>query len=80
MEELGVIRAGFRDKYILAAAKAVADGTVNLEAISAMTAQEAKTALMKISGVGNKVSDCILLFGLAKCDSFPIEDVYKRQV
>ena len=78
LEELSVIRAGFRDKYILRAAKDVAEGNIDLAAISKMTAREAKEALMKISGVGNKVSDCILLFGLAKCDSFPVDVWIKR--
>ena len=33
---------------------------------------------MKISGVGNKVSDCILLFGLGRTDSFPVDVWIKR--
>lgn len=77
-EELSVIRAGFRDKYILAAAKGVARGDIDLDAMAGMTAEEAKNTLMKIKGVGNKVSDCILLFGLAKCGSFPVDVWIKR--
>ena len=31
-----------------------------------------------INGVGNKVSDCILLFGLGRVDSFPVDVWIKR--
>ena len=33
---------------------------------------------MKITGVGSKVSDCILLFGMAKTSGFPIDVWIKR--
>ena len=33
---------------------------------------------MKINGIGNKVSDCILLFGLQRTDSFPVDVWIKR--
>lgn len=78
LEQLSVIRAGFRDKYILAAAQAVANGEVDLTKIAQLNSAEAKTELMKLSGVGSKVSDCVLLFGLGKCDSFPIDVWVKR--
>jgi len=78
LEDLSVIRAGFRDKYILDAAKKICDGTISLEAIKAMSTSDAKNALMTINGIGNKVSDCILLFGLNRQDSFPVDVWIKR--
>ncbi len=78
LEELSVIRAGFRDKYILDCARKVVSGETDLEAIKSMTTPEAKKALMNIWGIGNKVSDCILLFGLGRCDSFPVDVWIKR--
>ena len=33
---------------------------------------------MKICGVGNKVSECVLLFGYHKMDAFPI-DVWMKK-
>lgn len=77
-DELSVIRAGFRDKYILDAARKIADGEISLDSISGLPTCEAKAELMKISGVGNKVSDCILLFGLHRTDSFPVDVWIKR--
>ncbi len=78
LDEISVIRAGFRDKYILSAAKLAASGELDLEILKKATVADAKAKLMSISGVGNKVSDCVLLFGLGKCDSFPIDVWVKR--
>lgn len=78
LSDLSVIRAGFRDKYILGAARAVCEVTIDLDKVCLMSTADAKAELMKLNGVGNKVSDCILLFGLGKCDSFPVDVWIKR--
>ena len=77
-EDLSVIRAGYRDKYILDAAKKFFTGELSNEYISQLSRADAKKALMTINGVGNKVSDCILLFGLGHADSFPVDVWIKR--
>ena len=79
LDDLSYIKAGFRDKYILSAAKAFCDG-LNCKALQELTYEDAKKELMKINGIGNKVADCILLFGLSKCNSFPIDVWIKRTV
>ena len=78
LDELSVIRAGFRDKYILAASKLIASGEFNLDSLKALSSNDAKAGLLKLNGVGNKVADCVLLFGLGKYDSFPIDVWVKR--
>ncbi|MGN0162566.1 MAG: DNA-3-methyladenine glycosylase family protein, partial [Candidatus Ornithomonoglobus sp.] len=78
LEDLSVIRAGFRDKYILSCAQRVASGEIRLDEISSLSTPEAKKALMNIYGIGNKVSDCILLFGMQRFDSFPVDVWIKR--
>lgn len=79
LEDLQVIRAGFRDKYILdAASKFVSAPDMNAKALSSLATADARNALMQIKGVGNKVADCVLLFGLGKYDSFPIDVWMKR--
>ena len=77
-EDLGVIRAGFRDKYIIDAVSKFKNGELSTEALYKMSTPDAKKALMTITGVGNKVSDCILLFGLKRADSFPVDVWIKR--
>lgn len=78
LDELSVIRAGFRDKYILECARGVAEGRIDLDELKKADTASAKKELMKLYGVGNKVSDCILLFGMGRFDSFPIDVWIKR--
>lgn len=77
-EELDVIRAGFRTKYILSCAKLADSGEFDLKKLFDMETADAKRELLKIKGVGNKVADCILLFSLNRFDSFPVDVWIKR--
>lgn len=78
LEDLSVIKAGFRDKYILDAAEKFVSGEISYDKLLNMSAVDAKKMLMTIKGVGNKVADCIVLFGLSKCESFPVDVWIKR--
>lgn len=78
-EDLAPLRAGFRDKYILDAAKKVKCGAINLNDIYDMDYARAKAELKKINGVGDKVADCVLLFGFGKHGAFPV-DVWVRRI
>lgn len=73
------LRCGFRAKYIYDAARKVADGEIDLGAVSAMKDYaDADAYLRRISGVGPKVSACALLFGFGRLDAFPIDVWVKR--
>lgn len=78
LEDLGVLRSGFRAKYILDAAKKVSSGEIDLESLKTMELDLARTELMKIYGVGEKVADCTLLFGLSHLNAFPKDVWIKR--
>lgn len=45
----------------------------DLDKLCLMDTQSARDYLMTLSGVGPKVADCILLFGLGKRDVFPVD-------
>lgn len=77
-DDFAPIRAGFRHRYIIDAARKVADGSIDLEAIRRMPYDEARAELMKICGVGVKVADCVLLYGLHRLDGFPLDVWMKR--
>lgn len=77
-EELAEIRCGFRAKYILSAARKVAQGEVDLEALKTAPLPEARERLMTIHGVGPKVADCTLLYGLHRLEAFPMDVWMKR--
>jgi N-glycosylase/DNA lyase len=76
--DLAPLKCGYRASYILSAAKAVTDGSIDLGALSQSSLDIARKELLKIHGVGNKVADCVLLFGLGLLDSFPV-DVWMRR-
>ena len=73
------IKSGFRAGYILDAARKIASGEVNLQEISDMPIENAREELKKIKGVGNKVADCVLLYGMHRLESFPM-DVWMKRV
>lgn len=77
-DDLAPLRAGFRNKYIIDGARKVASGEVNLESCRTLPYDEARAELMKIKGVGVKVADCALLFGLHRIEAFPVDVWMKR--
>ena len=77
-EDLAPVRCGFRDKYILDAAKKFASGEINPAKIACLSLKEARNELMAINGVGPKVADCALLFGFYKLTAFPTDVWVKR--
>lgn len=77
-EDLAPLRAGFRNRYIIDAAQKVAGGDVRLEKCRYADYEEARRELMKITGVGVKVADCTLLFGLHRIEAFPVDVWMKR--
>ena len=76
--DLAVVRCGFRAKYIIAAARAVADGQINFEALRTLPVEQAMSILQTIYGVGPKVAHCALLFGFGRVECLPV-DVWMRR-
>ncbi|MDD7363180.1 MAG: hypothetical protein SPI65_02830 [Peptoniphilus sp.] len=72
-EELRALGAGYRDRYLIGAARMIAEGSFDIEAAYRLSYPEAKRYLMRLPGVGKKVADCILLFGYGKLDAFPVD-------
>ena len=75
LRELGL---GFRAPYVAAAARLVAEGNLDLDALIGMPHPEAKALLMECPGIGPKIADCIAVFSLEKLEAFPI-DVWVRR-
>lgn len=71
-------KTGFRAKYILDAIKNVSDGNVDFEKLKDYVTDDARNKLMEIKGVGQKVSDCVLLFSMRRGDVFPTDVWIKR--
>ena len=82
VEEYRKMGLGFRDKRIYETVQKIINKEVDLEKIkkSNLNTAEVREQILKLSGVGPKVCDCILLFSsLKKLDVFPI-DVWVRRV
>ncbi len=77
-EELSYLRAGFRNKYIEDCVSKVNNGSIDLDEISEMPAEEARKRLMTIKGVGPKVAECALLYGMHRVECFPVDVWIKR--
>lgn len=77
-EQLAPLRAGFRARYICDAVEKVNSGEVDFAEIQRLPLVEAREKLKAIVGVGDKVADCVLLFGFAKYDAFPRDVWVKR--
>lgn len=77
-EELAPLRAGFRAKYIIDAAKKVNCGEVDFEKIEKNDIEFGRQELIKIKGVGKKVAECTLLYGFGKYEAFPVDVWVKR--
>lgn len=77
-DELRECKVGFRAPYIRNATEAVYSGSVTKEKLDAMDIAQARELLMTIKGVGEKVANCVLLFGLGRREAFPVDVWMKR--
>jgi N-glycosylase/DNA lyase len=64
---------GFRARYIHATAQFISAHPGWLEETEQLPYAEAKERLCSLPGVGEKVADCVLLFGAGKMEAFPVD-------
>lgn len=71
--DLRACKMGFRAPFLLAAARGITDGRVNLNELTKLPLAEARTELVKLEGVGRKIADCVLLFAFGHQEAFPVD-------
>ncbi len=71
-------KAGYRAKYIKDSCGMIVSGDLDIQNLKTMDANESRKELLRLSGVGPKVADCIMLFGLQKYGAFPVDVWVKR--
>jgi N-glycosylase/DNA lyase len=71
--DLRACKLGFRAPYLLAAARAVAEGALDLAALPALPAADARHRLQRLPGVGEKIANCVLLFAYGVQEAFPVD-------
>lgn len=78
LEKLEVCRGGYRCKYIVQTAGLAFNEDTRLDGLADRSTEDARLQLMRFSGVGPKVADCVLLFSGTKQDVFPTDVWVKR--
>lgn len=69
---------GFRAPLLLATARRIARGDWEWESLRRAPIGEARAALTALPGVGPKIADCALLFGLDRLDTYPVDRWIRR--
>jgi N-glycosylase/DNA lyase len=78
-KELRECALGYRVKNLLATARHVASGDVDLEKLAALSDVDLRACLCELPGVGAKVANCVMLFAYERLRAFPI-DVWIERV
>jgi N-glycosylase/DNA lyase len=78
-DELRECALGYRAKNLLATARLVSSGEVDLEALARLPDDELRAHLCALPGVGPKVANCVMLFAYERLRAFPI-DVWVARV
>ncbi len=71
INELVSCSLGYRARYVKDASREYSN--IDVEYLKRTDYNNAREALIDISGIGNKVADCILLFALEHLEAFPID-------
>ncbi len=78
-EELALLGLGYRDEYVALITNKVKTGKFSLEELSKMSTSQARSMLISQRGIGGKVADCILLFGMHRTEVCP-HDVWVKRI
>lgn len=75
-ENFARLGAGYRARYLHETANALLD--FDLSSLASLDTPNARKTLLSFCGVGPKVADCILLFGMGRGDVFPVDTWIKK--
>ena len=73
VEDYKALGLGYRAEYFHGLVNAILNGLVNVEEFSSLNTLNLYNKLINVKGVGDKVANCVLLFGFYKTDSFPVD-------
>jgi N-glycosylase/DNA lyase len=71
--ELRGCKMGFRAPKLLATARRVAVGDIDLPGLAGQSLAAARAALLELPGVGPKIAECVLLFAYGFQEAFPVD-------
>lgn len=64
---------GYRCDYLSGCAKMIDRKKLDIDKLKSMQTTQLKAELLKVKGIGEKVANCITLFGFNRLDSFPVD-------
>lgn len=64
---------GYRARGLCLTAERIASGDADLSELDSLDDSEAREFLMRFHGVGEKIANCVLLFGCGRFGAFPID-------
>lgn len=71
-DDLRALKVGYRAPFLKGTAQRVVEG-FSLADLPALPYDEAHARLTTLPGVGDKVADCVLLFGCGQTSAFPVD-------
>ena len=71
--ELLLCGLGYRAEFVIKTVREIVKQETDMAKLAEMDYDKAKQEILKLSGVGDKIADCILLFSLNKLEAFPID-------
>lgn len=71
-------KVGFRVKRIFDTVNMIKNENIDLDSFENLKTDNLREELLKFSGVGNKVADCIMLFSYKRGEVFPVDVWIKR--
>ncbi len=77
--DLTALKLGYRAKYIKRACEDACSGRLDIEYLKTLNYRDAMEYLVQFYGIGEKVANCICLFGLHHIDAFPV-DTWIRKI
>lgn len=73
MSDLQDLSLGYRAKYVYEAAQKVASGELDIKKWAMLGDDDLHKALLSCYGVGEKVANCVALFGYHRIGAFPVD-------
>ena len=78
-EKLKSVKLGYREEYLIKISEAIVEKKFSLNALKGMSYEMAMKYLQTLRGIGEKVANCVALFGLYKIEAFPV-DVWIKKI
>jgi len=63
----------YRAEYVLNTANLILSGKLNIKELKLLNDEQLKKELLKVKGIGEKVANCVMLFGFNRQFSFPVD-------